>query len=96
MTKDESNALWRKAAAKKNDGLACAVIAGILLIAAFVFLFLSFRYNTLHQRVFVPLSTEFFVCILAFLFFGLFTGQTIYNLLRFREYRRLAQGIIDQ
>lgn len=58
---------------KKRDNALCLFVLGILaLILGSMFLVISFRYNFLHERVFVPLSLEFFTCLL-FLSAGLFS-----------------------
>lgn len=63
---------------RKNSGLTFVVTGSILLIIGLVFLYLSFRYNVKHQKVFIPASVEFVSCVvclvlaLTFLAYGLF------------------------
>ena len=50
---------------KKRDNALCLFVLGILgLILGAVFFVLSFRYNFLRERLFVPGSLEFVTCIL--------------------------------
>lgn len=52
---------------KKCDDAYCFLILGSLcLVLSAVFLVLSYRYNFLHLRVFIPASVEFVVCCLLF------------------------------
>lgn len=53
-----------KANDMKDNALSFVVIGGILLVISSVFLLLSFKYNAIKERVFTPMSLEFFVaCI---------------------------------
>lgn len=47
---------------KKNSGLVFLVTGAILLIVGALFLFLSFKFNSLREREFRPASIEFVVC----------------------------------
>jgi len=47
----------------RNNALCYIIIGFILLVVGSLFLLLSFKYNVIKQRVFSPLSLEFFVCI---------------------------------
>ncbi len=52
---------------RKCDDAFCFLILGTLcLILSAIFLVLSYRYNFLHLRVFIPGSVEFVVCCLLF------------------------------
>ena len=59
---------------KVKSDLAHIIVAAILLVVAIVFFILSWRYNTLKERVFTPASLSFIfsiVCLAANLFFGI-------------------------
>lgn len=49
---------------KKNSGLVFIVLGTLLLIIGSLFLFLSFKYNSIRVREFRPASVEFVVCII--------------------------------
>jgi hypothetical protein len=80
----------------KNNGLTFVVIGTILLIVGLLFLFLSFRFNSIRVRVFVPGSTEFVVCLicLALAAFSLPFGITRF-LLGVQGIRRNKKTIQD-
>jgi hypothetical protein len=47
----------------RNNALCFIIIGLILLVIGSLFLLLSFKYNVIKQRIFSPLSLEFFVCV---------------------------------
>lgn len=51
---------------RRDDAICLLILSALSLILGVVFLFLSFRYNFLHQRIFVPASLEFVTCCLFF------------------------------
>jgi|GEM_PF-6858956 len=55
-----------KAQKKRDAGMALLVVGSLLAVIGIVFLFLSYRYNVLHVRVFIPKSLEFVVCCVSF------------------------------
>ncbi len=55
-----------KAQKKRDAGMALLVVGSLLAVIGIVFLFLSFRYNIMHERVFIPKSLEFVVCCVSF------------------------------
>lgn len=60
--------------AKVKTDYAHLIIAGILLVVAVIFLLLSWRYNTVKERVFTPGSLSFItscICFAASLALGL-------------------------
>ena len=69
---------------KIKDDKAHLIIAALLLIIATIFLFLSWRFNSLKERVFVPVSMQFItscVCYAAGLGFGVWglAGMITHN-----------------
>lgn len=55
-----------KAQKKRDAGMALLVVGSLLTIIGIVFLFLSFRYNIMHERVFIAKSLEFVVSCCSF------------------------------
>lgn len=76
---------------KKNSGLVFLVTGAILLIVGLLFLFLSFKYNSIRVREFRPASVEFVVCCLCLavslfeLVFG--TVKLIISLINIKFYK---------
>ena len=66
---------------RRDDALCLLILSGFSLVLGLVFLFLSFRYNFLHERCFVPGSLEFVVCLIAFLAFLILFGFGLYKLI---------------
>ncbi len=48
---------------KCDDALCLLVLSGLSLILSAVFFALSFRYNFLREKIFIPASLEFVVCL---------------------------------
>lgn len=51
---------------RRDDAICLLILSALSLVLGVVFLSLSFRYNFLHQRIFVPASLEFVTCCLFF------------------------------
>ncbi len=49
---------------RRDDAICLLILSALSLVLGAVFLLLSFRYNFLHQRVFIPASLEFVTCCL--------------------------------
>ncbi len=81
---------------KKNSGLVFLVTGAILLIVGLLFLFLSFKYNSIRVREFRPASVEFVVCCICLsiscfeLIFG--TVKLIIALLNIKYYKSVITG----
>ena len=61
MTHNEKISYYRE---MKNSALSFFIISGITFVVGVIFIFLSFKYNILREKVFV-ISIEFFVAIIA-------------------------------
>ncbi len=81
---------------KKNSGLVFLVTGAILLIVGLLFLFLSFKYNSIRVREFRPASVEFAVCCICLsiscfeLIYG--TVKLIIALLNIKYYKSVITG----
>lgn len=80
---------------KKNSGLVFLVTGAILLIVGLLFLFLSFKYNSIRVREFRPASVEFIVCCicLAISLFEIVFGtiRLINSLINIRFYKSVIK-----
>lgn len=61
MTHNEKISYYRE---MKNSALSFFIISAITFVVGVIFIFLSFKYNILREKVFV-ISIEFFVAIIA-------------------------------
>ena len=55
---------------RRDDALCLLILSGLSLILSAVFFALSFRYNFLREKIFIPASLEFVVCIACLALFG--------------------------
>lgn len=60
--KAELNTLLTKLTVAKSHTLAWIVIGGILLVVGLIFLFISFKTNSIGEKKFAPQSMEFIFC----------------------------------
>lgn len=55
---------------KRDDALCLLILGGLSLILSAIFFALSFRYNFLREKLFIPASLEFVVCIICLTLFS--------------------------
>ena len=48
----------------KTNSASYLVLGGILLVISLIFLFISFKYNSIGQKRFAPQSMEFIACLI--------------------------------
>ncbi len=55
---------------KRDDALCLLILSSLSLILSAIFFALSFRYNFLREKIFIPASLEFVVCVVCLALFG--------------------------
>ena len=76
----------------KDNALCFLIIGGIVFIVGVIFLFLSFKYNIVKEKIFRPDSTEFVACVilltlaLVFLIYGFIRLITSIKMKRYFTY----------
>ncbi len=77
---------------KRDDALCLLILGGLSSILSAVFFALSFRYNFLREKIFIPASLEFVVCIACLtLFLTLFLWGLIKLILALKNIQSLCK-----
>ena len=78
---------------KRDDALCLLILGGLALILSAIFFALSFRYNFLREKIFIPASLEFVVCIVCLTLFGaLFLWGLIKLIVALKNIERLRKN----
>ncbi len=64
---------------KRDDALCLLILGGLSSILSAIFFALSFRYNFLREKIFIPASLEFVVCIACL---ALFLALSLWGLIK--------------
>ncbi len=77
---------------KRDDALCLLILGGLSSILSAIFFALSFRYNFLREKIFIPASLEFVVCIACLtLFLTLFLWGLIKLILALKNIQSLCK-----
>ena len=78
---------------KRDDALCLLILGGLSLTLSAIFFALSFRYNFLREKIFIPASLEFFVCVVCLvLFLALFLWGLNKLILALKNIRSLCEN----
>ena len=77
---------------KRDDALCLLILSGLCFALSGIFFALSFRYNFLRERCFIPASLEFVMCLICLLLFGgLFAFGLVKLLSSLKQIKSLSQ-----